>query len=269
MTDLTTSSTPINNIRRLSDYMGTQVNNIILVASGKGGVGKTWFTISMAHLLAKKSRKVLIVDGDLGLANIDIQLGVLPPFDIGSLLEGKAELKDIIYTHKETGIDILAGRSGSGSLSQLNHSQLSLLRHELQMQALHYDWVFIDLGAGIGGTVRSLASMATSCYLIINDEPTSLTDGYAFLKVMRHSHPKMDFNIVINQVESYTLGEDTFNTFSKACERFINYQPTLSGIIKRDPLVKDSIRNQTSTIARFPNSDVVKDVKKAIKKLMR
>lgn len=242
--------------------------NIILIASGKGGVGKTWFSISLAHLLAQKSKRILVFDGDLGLANIDIQLGLTPESDLGSVLEGTVSFDDAIFTYSPAGFDILAGRSGSGALAQLDFAQLTRIREELRLQALRYDWVFIDLGAGIGGTVRSLTPIASKCLLIINDEPTAITDGYAFLKVTRRTCPHIDFEIVINQADSEHAGQETFEGFARVCERFINYKPTLGGIIRRDPHVKDAIRNQTSIVTRFPESTAVKDLAKISSKLV-
>lgn len=249
-----------NNVRRLSDYVHPPESNIILIASGKGGVGKTWFTITLAHILARQGQRVLIFDGDLGLANIDIQLGLMPAQDLGSVLEGEVSFPEAIFSYKPGNFDILPGRSGSGDLSQLAYPQLIRIQEELRELAKTYDHIFIDLGAGLGGTVRSLTPVAAQCFLVINDEPTSMTDGYAFLKVTRKSNPGIDFRIVVNQADNASSGHTTFAAFSQVSEKFLGYRPELAGIIRRDTHVKDAIRSQSSLVTRFPNCSSVLDV---------
>ncbi len=245
--------------------------NITLIASGKGGVGKTWFTISLAHQLASDGKRVLIFDGDLGLANIDIQLGINPNHDLGDVIEGTCSFRDAITTHPiantQNTFDILPGRSGTGSLAQLPLERLSLLREDLKALAGSYDHVFIDLGAGIGGIVKSLTPAAAKCILVMNDEPTSLTDGYAFLKVTKRNHPELDISILINAADSQSQGESTFNGFNTVCKKFLNFSPHCIGIIRRDHHIKDAIRHQTALITRHPNSDAVKDVSKIAKQV--
>lgn len=241
--------------------------NITLIASGKGGVGKTWFTISIAHQLAALNKKVLIFDGDLGLANIDIQLGMNPEYDLGDVADGKCSFKDAITHYKEGGFDILPGRSGSGSLAQLTPERLSMLREDLRTNSESYDHVFIDLGAGIGGIVKSLTPVAANCILILNDEPTSLTDGYAFLKVTKHSHPDLDVSVLINSADSQSQGQQTFKGFHAVCEKFLSFSPKCAGIIRRDTHIKDAIRHQTALIKRHPNCNAIQDIKTIAKAL--
>lgn len=244
-------------------------NNITLIASGKGGVGKTWFTVSMSHILSLVyHRKVMIFDGDLGLANVDIQLGLMPEQDLGSFLEGRTSFSDAIVTYKNGGFDILAGRSGTGSLSSLSYTQLALIREELKESAAIYDHLFVDLGAGVGGSVRSLAPVARTCLLIINDEPTALTDGYAFMKVIHKQHPHMLFKIIVNYADSLVSGDKTFRSFADACQRFLGYQPELAGVIRRDARVRQSIRHQSSLVREHPNTPAVRDLKRVAARLL-
>jgi flagellar biosynthesis protein FlhG len=260
-TQTTTSAT----VTRIDEFKNQSVKNIILIASGKGGVGKTWFSITLAHTLATLKKKVLVFDGDLGLANIDIQLGLSPDYDLGDVIEGTIDFKGAISHYKEGGFDILPGRSGSGRLSDLSPARLSLVREELKSVSKDYDWVLIDLGAGIGGIVKSLTPASGKCLLIINDEPTSITDAYAFLKITRRNHPHLPIEILINQAETDSQGQKTYEGFAYVCEKFLNYKPQLAGIIHRDSHIKDAIRHQTPLSIRHPNSTALKDVAKVVK----
>src|SRR5215469_15934702 len=133
---------------------------IIAIASGKGGVGKTWFAATLAHAAARAGRHVLLFDADLGLANVDIQLGLMPEFDLGSVIAGRATLADTVLHHAEGGFDIVAGRSGSGVLSALEPAALERVLVALRQLAVGYDLVLLDLGAGLEWAVRRMSAWA-------------------------------------------------------------------------------------------------------------
>lgn len=234
--------------------------NMIAIASGKGGVGKTWFAITLCHALAKRGKNVLLFDGDLGLANVDIQLGLTPDRDLGAVVEGSSSLSAAVTKYKEGGFDILAGRSGSGSLATLATQKVSELRNDLINLAKSYDHVFIDLGAGVDRSVRQMAGPAAVTYVVVTDEPTSLTDAYAFIKLARAANPKADMRVVVNMAANASDGQKTYETIKKASESFLHYAPPLAGIIRRDPKVRDAIRAQTPVMTRSPSSDAASDV---------
>ncbi|HZS85561.1 MAG TPA: MinD/ParA family protein [Stellaceae bacterium] len=234
--------------------------NIIAVASGKGGVGKTWLSITLAHALAKAGRRTLLFDGDLGLANVDVQLGVTPRRDLGSVLAGQATMAQAVARYADGGFDILAGRSGSGSLASLPAARLAGLRSDLHLLAQDYDWVVLDLGAGIERAVRVLVGHSRTCLVVATDEPTSITDAYAFIKVTALDRLSEDIRIVVNMASGTRDGERTYGTLRKACREFLKLEPPLAGIVRRDDHVKDSIRRQTSLLTRHPNSEAALDV---------
>ncbi|MDH3236281.1 MAG: MinD/ParA family protein [Alphaproteobacteria bacterium] len=233
---------------------------IIAVASGKGGVGKTWLAITLAQTLARQGRRTLLFDGDLGLANVDIQLGLMPDTDLQTVFTGQMALTDAILKHDETGFEIIAGRSGAGGLARLPIERLDALGERLVDLAPAYDHVLIDLGAGIETTVRRLVRPAGTILVVTNEEPTSLTDAYAFIKLTVRDQPGADIRIIVNMAPSAAAGEHAYRTLVKACENFLKFTPKLAGIVRRDPRVPDCIRHQTPLLARFPNCEAAEDV---------
>ncbi len=233
---------------------------LIAVASGKGGVGKTWFAITLAHTLAHAGKKILLFDGDLGMANVDIQLGLMPKHDVGEVVDGKRSVKDAVHHYTEGGFDILPGRSGSGSIASLPPPRIIRLRQDIVEVAKNYDRVVLDLGAGVDRLVQLFAGPAEHCLLVINDEPTSLTDAYAFIKLAHKAKADANIRIVVNAAESQSRGKKTFETLAKACRNFLQAEPKLAGVIRRDNRVREAIRAQMPLLIRSPNSEAGADV---------
>lgn len=246
-----------------------QGENIIAVASGKGGVGKTWLSITLAMHVARSGRKVLLFDGDIGLANIDVQLGLTPEIDLASVFSGRAKLADAIMSYEGEQLDIIAGRSGSGGFGTLGHGRLEDVKKQLLEVAENYDLVIIDLGAGVEHHVRSLSAIAKRCLVVLTDEPTSMTDAYAFIKLtVQKQQVRPDIQIVINQATTLKEGERTYAAMSKACKSFLHFTPPLAGIIRRDTKVKDAIRSQKPIIVKAPGATAAVDAAALSVKLM-
>ena len=242
--------------------------NMIAVASGKGGVGKTWFAITLAHALSRRGLRTLLFDGDLGLANVDIQLGLMPKHDLGNVISGRLTLNQATIHFADAGFDIIAGRSGSGSLASIPTGRLRILSDDLALLAAAYDKVILDLGAGVEQTVRQFTHDVGTCLVVTTDEPTALTDAYAFIKVIHMERPGADIRIVVNMINSAREGERTYNTLLKACQGFLKFSPPLQGLVRRDSMVRESIRSQTSILTRFPNSEAAQDVESLAEKLL-
>ncbi len=253
---------------RAGPTKATELRNATAVASGKGGVGKTWLAITLCHALAREGRKVLLFDGDLGLANVDIQLGLTPDHELGGVLAGRSGLGEAAFAYEEGGFEIIVGRSGSGSLASLPADRLAGLLADLAKLAPAYDRVVLDLGAGIERTVRRLAAQARSSLVITTDEPTSMTDAYAFIKLMLLQKPKADLRIVVNMAASVHEGERTYATLRKACESFLKSVPPLAGIVRRDAKVKQAIRHQAPLLVRYPNTEAAADVEALARRLV-
>jgi flagellar biosynthesis protein FlhG len=230
------------------------------VASGKGGVGKTWFSTTLAHAWARMGRRVLLVDGDFGLANIDIQLGLPPAPGLGAVLAGRVSLEAAALPIPELGFAVLAGQSGSGVLAGLPAGHVDALMAGLR--GLPYDDIVLDLGAGLEAATRRLTALADRALVLVTDEPTSLTDGYAVIKLHAADAPGRDVRVVINQAASEAAGGRSYATLARACGHFLQRTPPLAGIIRRDERVRDAIRRQTALLTRHPASQAAGDVER-------
>lgn len=234
---------------------------VIAIASGKGGVGKTWFSITLAHALAKRGERVLLFDCDLGLANVDIQLGLVAPHDLGGVLAGTSTLAQACLPHAG-GFDILPGRSGSGDLAALRAPIQARMGALVDEAADRYATVVLDLGAGLDSFVREMTTRADILLVLATDEPTSITDAYAVMKLHQHDRAGRPpvARVVINQAVSPAAGARTYATLARAATAFLGHTPDLAGIIRRDDRVRDAIRRQTLLLVRHPLAEAAEDV---------
>jgi flagellar biosynthesis protein FlhG len=241
----------------------------IAVSSGKGGVGKTSFVINLACLLAELNKKVIIFDADLGLANVDVMLGVVPKFDVRYVLTGDLTLKDIIY-RTEYKFDFIPAGSGVSELTQLSPAQKVQLKSQLEEALKPYDILLFDLSAGISDNVLFFNQLAEERILICTTEPTSLADAYAILKV---SHQKLrisNFNLVVNMVKSDEEAKQIYRRLLYVVERFL---PELSldylGAIPYDECVKRAIKSQIPFTKLCPDSIVCKKLREIAFKVLQ
>jgi len=238
---------------------------IIAIGSGKGGVGKTWLSISLARAFAEAGQRTLLVDCDLGLANVDVQLGLAPDLDLAAVISGRATLNEAISpvaggVGAAGGFDLIAGRSGAGSLADLGADEANTLAAGIATLAFSYDRIILDLAAGVDGNVMRLAAEADECLVIALEEPTSITDAYAFIKLLKVRRPDGRLAIIANQAESQSDGRRCHGAIARACETFLGFRPPLAGIITRDPAVKDAIRSQTLLATRRMQSTALADI---------
>jgi flagellar biosynthesis protein FlhG len=247
---------------------------VIAVASGKGGVGKTWLSATLSCCFAQAGQRTLLVDGDLGLANVDVQLGIAPETDLAAVIAGWVELQDAVTmvnggAGKKGGFDVLPGRSGSGALASLPPEEVARLAAALVPISLRYDQVIIDLGAGVEENVMRLARSVDRAVIVVTDEPTSMTDAYAFIKVLRGYAPAILPWIAVNMADTRQAGRRTYEALATACNTFLGFRPPLAGIIQRDAKVRDAIRQQKPLPLFAPQSQAAADVAEIADTLMR
>ena len=234
---------------------------IIAIASGKGGVGKTWLSITLAQALAQQGRRVVLMDADLGLANADVQLGLNPARDRASVLAGAAPEDAAMPV--PAGFHLLPGRSGSGALAGLSGAALDEALALPRRLATRFQDVVLDLGAGVDAVQRRMAALADLLLVVATEEPTSLTDAYAVLKLHAQDQDgaARPARLVVNLASSPAAGQRTHATLEAATRRFLQRGLPLAGVVRRDAKVPDSIRHQTPLLTRHPGSPAATDVR--------
>ena len=250
-----------------------QPASIIAIASGKGGVGKSFLSTAIAGALGRARRRTLLVDGDLGLANVDVHLGIAPDTDLAAVIAGWVELEDAVTPVSggvsNGGFDVLPGRSGSGALSELPNEEVARLAAGLTALALQYDHVLLDLAAGIEANVMRLARAADRSLVVVTDDPASMTDAYAFIKVLKGYAPSVQPVVVVNQADNRQRGRQTSEAIAKACQTFLGFRPPLAGVVTRDPRVRECLRHQTPIMEKFPTTQAALDATQIAESLIR
>ncbi len=240
--------------------MTLRAGPLIAIASGKGGVGKTWLSITLAQALARQGLSVLLADGDFGLANVDVQLGLQPERDLFGVLAGRFPVEGAVIRCEAGGFEVLPGRSGSGALAGLGPDRAEQIGGLLREAAARRDAVVLDLGAGLDGATRRLSALADTLLVVATDEPTSLTDAYAVLKLYGADRADGDARIVVNQARDQASGRRTAATLQQACRNFLRREVPLAGVLRRDDRVKEAIRRQLPLLTRHPGSPAGADV---------
>jgi flagellar biosynthesis protein FlhG len=239
---------------------------VVTVTSGKGGVGKTNVVANLAVGLSRLGKRVLVLDADLGLGNIDVLLGLVPRYTLEDVLGGSRHLSDIVI-QGPAGIQVLPAGSGLPQLTSLTDSQQLILQSELEDVAGTVDVLLIDTGAGISPNVTYFASAAQETVVVISSEPTSLTDAYALMKVLCRQHREHRFNILVNMVRSQREAVQAFRKLDVAAERFLNVSLTYLGFIPLDDYVPMAVMEQRAVAERFPCSPASRAFAELAKKI--
>ncbi len=217
----------------------------ISILSGKGGVGKTNIALNLAYSLYSMKCETLLVDCDLGLANLDILLGIAPEKNLEYLLRPNTTVEEILIPLEEKGLDFLPAASGVPELVEWDNDLQTVIFKKLNTLLSKYHFLIMDLGAGINSTVLNLAAITRFRCVIITPEPTSLTDGYALIKVLNTQHNIKDFFIIVNLAPTEKEGRRSFERLRLACENFLGIKIKLLGIIQEDPNLPQAVINQT------------------------
>jgi len=233
---------------------------IISVTSGKGGVGKTNFTVNLAIALAEYGYRVIIFDGDLGLANVDVACGIAPRYTMAHLLTGEKTLEEIIV-EGPMGIGILPGGSGALELANLDKARLTALIANLRRLENLADILLIDTGAGLNHNVLHFLLASDDIILLTTPEPTALTDAYGLLKTLHHYSDKVSVNVVVNRVTAEAEAKATYERLETAARKFLRYSLTYWGWIYEDSAVRRAVMQQEPLGVVYPNSSAYRCIK--------
>ncbi|HIF9207750.1 MinD/ParA family protein [Photobacterium damselae] len=237
-------------LRRLTQIPSTKV---IAVTGGKGGVGKTNITLNMAISMAKQGKRVMVFDADLGLANIDVMLGIRIGRNLSHVMAGLCDLQDIIV-EGPYGIKIIPASSGTRNMAELDPMQHSGLIRAFSSLQDEVDVLLIDTAAGISDMVLSFARASQDVLVVVCDEPTSITDAYALIKVLNRDYGVQRFKIVANMVRSYREGRDLYTKLTRVTERFLDANLELVACIPLDDAVRQAVRCQKLVVEAYPRS---------------
>ncbi|MFN7455168.1 MAG: MinD/ParA family protein [Pseudobdellovibrionaceae bacterium] len=232
----------------------SQKTRTIAITSGKGGVGKTTLTSNMAQALAQQGQRVLIFDGDLGMANIDIMFGVKPEGNILDVIRGEKEISEVV-TQISPLISLISGGSGIVELNRLNPFERRALVDSVSQLEHAYDYMLIDTAPGISDNVLYLNAAAQMSAVIINPDPASLADSYALIKVLNREHRETRFSIICNQVRDEVEGLSLFNRFSEVVNRFLSIGLDYWGSVPQDNLLKRSTLQQRLIVRHEPQAE--------------
>lgn len=240
---------------------------VYAITSGKGGVGKTSIAVNLSITLSGAGMRVLLIDADVGLANVDVMTGVNAPHTIEEVIRGEASIFDALADGPEN-ITILSAGSGRGRFGEMAEERVSRFRKELLKLENAFDMIFIDTGAGISANVVDFVFMAEEVIVVMTPEPTAFADAYAMVKVVTMEKPQMDVGIILNMVRSEKEGEIVSEKFGEIVHRFLAKEVRYRGCIQKDGAVNESIMRQVPLAIHAPKSIPMKSMRKIARNLL-
>ena len=226
---------------------------VIAVAAGKGGVGKSNVSVNLAVALAQRNSRVMLLDADLGLANVDIMLGLHTKYNLSHVMQGICDLSDIIVEGPH-GLRVIPAASGTEFMAQLSHTEHAGIVDAFNELTDDIDYLIIDTAAGISDTVLNFTRSSQELIVVVCDEPTSLTDAYALIKVMNKRYGWVHFHVLANMVRSLRDGKHLFNKLFRVSEQFLDIQLNYLGAIPFDEHVHQAVKKQKPVLLAYPDS---------------
>lgn len=240
-------------MERLKRMSGLKPVQVVAVTGGKGGVGKSNVSVNLAVALAEQGKRVVLLDADLGLANIDVLLGVSSNKNLGDVLAGNADLRDIMV-QGPGGVRIIPASSGTQQMANLGEREHAGIITAFSELGDQMDVLIVDTAAGISRTVTSFVRAAQEVLMVVTDEPTSVTDAYALIKVLNRDCKMDRFRILANMVRAPKEGQNLFNKLTKVTDRFLDVTLQYVGSVPMDECVRKAVQRQKAVIEAYPRS---------------
>lgn len=239
----------------------------ITVTSGKGGVGKSSFTLNFAIALARKNYRVLVIDADFGLANIDLLSAITPKYDLTAVLRRNKRLRDIIV-EGPGGIGIVSGGSGVSELIRMNEFQLERIMSELMQLDDIADVIIFDTGAGINNNILRLLRSSNDVILVTTPEPTAIMDAYALLKTVSSTEHGCRIRVVVNKADTQQEADATMQNLEKAASAYLGMKVEKLGMIPRDFAAIKAVKEQTPLMTAYPSSPAAQGINMIVRRFM-
>ncbi len=249
-------------IRNMKDQRPVQV---IAVTSGKGGVGKSNVTVNLAVTLAKAGQRVMVMDADMGLANIDVLLGLTPGMNLSHVIHGEASLEETIIDGP-AGIRIVPASSGVAAMSDLTPAQNAGVIRSFSELTDPIDVLLVDTAAGLSDSVVSYTRAAREVIVVVCDEPASITDAYAMIKVMHRDYGVDRFHVLANQAHDVKQGRELYNKLARVAEKFLDVSLDFLGSVPYDENLKKAVQKQKTVVEAYPRSAASTAFKQIAKK---
>jgi len=257
---------PLDQAAGIRKMRQTKPVRVVAITSGKGGVGKTNLSVNIGVAMAKAGRRVAILDADMGLANVDILLGMFPEFNLSHVLNGEKTLREIMMTGP-SGLKVIPASSGIQRMSELSAAEQAGVIRAFSEIDNDLDILIVDTAAGISASVVNFARACQEIIVVVCDEPTSLADAYAYIKLLNRDYGLNRFHIITNMVQSAEHGQALFNKLSKVTDRYLDVSLQFVGAVPHDEYLKKSVQKQTPVVEAFPQSKAALAIKNLARKI--
>lgn len=244
---------------------GSRLAKFITVTSGKGGVGKSNFSLNFALSLQSLGKKVLIFDADIGMANIDVLMGTSSKYNLHHLLQREKSIEEIV-AKGPNGLSYISGGSGMANLISLSEHDVQYFTSQIELLASQMDYIIFDTGAGLSKENIQFITSADECLVVTTPEPTAITDAYALIKVIHGIDQDVAFQLVVNRVDDEKEALFTANKIKLAAQKFLDVNIPMLGYISDDSHVVQAVKKQIPFLMAFPNSGASKDIQRLAKR---
>jgi len=240
---------------------------LIAITGGKGGVGKTNIAVNLSISMARDGHNVLLLDADLGLANIDVVLGINAAYTMADVIEGRKTLAEIVITGPE-GVRIIPGASGVAKLTELSSAAQNMLVRSFSEELTSPDVLVVDTGAGVDSAVQTFVSACKTVVVVVNDEPASLTDAYALMKIMRNERGVRRFELLVNQVDTPAQGRSVYDRITRVTDQYLDVDVGYLGTVPSDPYLKRAVQERSALMTAYPRAPAAIAIRHVAHRLM-